>query len=380
MTIKKRIPAVFLLLISLFLSPEISYGQHSEMRKEDRHLLVKYLPTLVLSQKDEHPINPADVLPYSTLRREKTKDAVPKPSVADLKKWDREDSYIDLDVTKIKNDLSKLKPTLVGRVVRSGGLTFLQYYLFFASSTLPAKEEIWHEGDVEMFQVVLKPDGKPDGINLSQHYHGEYLPWKDVEKHAGHPVIFVAEGSHALYGTREAKFLRSGLGPANVFRTSRDKLPEKNANILILSGENLVTPEEGNWRFTWKGRFGGWPDSIKDRSNLRKKIADTGGRHAPRFPAYRNPLREILGMYHYPKHFYEYTYQYTKMDQFQEMAEKSPGILSWGLAFGLEMAKVFIGDLYRKKTIEEYRRSVEKKKKDRETKEGMVKKLKRETK
>ena len=77
---------------------------------------------------------------------------------------------------------------------------FLQYWFLYSCSKLPLGYD-WHEGDVEMFQVVLKKkNGKwtPLGLDLSQHHDAEFVPWH-FKSHT--PVVYVAKGSHAIYAS-----------------------------------------------------------------------------------------------------------------------------------------------------------------------------------
>jgi hypothetical protein len=58
-----------------------------------------------------------------------------------------------------------------------------------------------HEGDWEMVQLRLGPDGTPDHAVYAQHAHAEARPWGRVQKREGtqRPVVYVARGSHAAY-------------------------------------------------------------------------------------------------------------------------------------------------------------------------------------
>ena len=90
-----------------------------------------------------------------------------------------------------------------GRVVPSGDYTYLQYWFFYVYNNW----ENEHEGDWEMITVELDKDMIPQRVGYSQHTKvpsiwkgGEVVPWEKVEEN-GHPVVYVAKGSHASYPT-----------------------------------------------------------------------------------------------------------------------------------------------------------------------------------
>jgi hypothetical protein len=98
-----------------------------------------------------------------------------------------------------------------GRVVRDGGYTVLQYWLFYAfndwRSTYGGIND--HEADWELVCVYLAPDGGPDGcpvprwVAASSHDDaGDALRrrWDDprLARVDGHPVVFAGAGSHAM--------------------------------------------------------------------------------------------------------------------------------------------------------------------------------------
>lgn len=54
-------------------------------------------------------------------------------------------------------------------------------------------------GDWELVQVRLDRRGRPVEIVTAQHAGAERCAWAEVRRRDGHPVVFVAEGSHAAY-------------------------------------------------------------------------------------------------------------------------------------------------------------------------------------
>ena len=81
-------------------------------------------------------------------------------------------------------------------VVRSDSTAVIQYWLFYIFNNGPMND---HQGDIEVIQVFLDSFGDPQTVLASQHGAGQNLDWNDVEKSDDHPVIYVAEGSHANY-------------------------------------------------------------------------------------------------------------------------------------------------------------------------------------
>lgn len=85
-----------------------------------------------------------------------------------------------------------------GRLVRdeNSGFTILQYWLFYYYNDWFNK----HEGDWELVQVMLDPQGEPQEVILSQHHGGTRRVWRDTRiEDDTHPVAYVALGSHANY-------------------------------------------------------------------------------------------------------------------------------------------------------------------------------------
>jgi hypothetical protein len=84
---------------------------------------------------------------------------------------------------------------------REGGGSWLQYWLYY-----PAQDQDRgivrtgrHEGDWELVQIGVDPGGRPRELVYAQHGGAERCAWPDAERRAGHPVVYVARGSHASY-------------------------------------------------------------------------------------------------------------------------------------------------------------------------------------
>lgn len=76
------------------------------------------------------------------------------------------------------------------------GRRAIQYYFYYYYNNHPAT---LHEGDWEMIQVELGPDGKPEYATYSQHGNPTKRQWSAVQKIGDNPIIYPAFGSHASY-------------------------------------------------------------------------------------------------------------------------------------------------------------------------------------
>ncbi len=73
---------------------------------------------------------------------------------------------------------------------------WLQYWMFYYHNPI---EFLAHEGDWEMVQIGLDATHQPDVAVYNQHDGGEVCEWGEVEVSGTHPIVYVAEGSHASY-------------------------------------------------------------------------------------------------------------------------------------------------------------------------------------
>lgn len=102
----------------------------------------------------------------------------------------------------IKYEVHSKKPYYYGRVWTYENWQVLQYHYFYAYNDyrISADGINHHEGDWEMVAVFLKNgEEEPYGVGYSQHHHGAFRFWENVEKLELQPVVYVALGSHANY-------------------------------------------------------------------------------------------------------------------------------------------------------------------------------------
>jgi hypothetical protein len=90
---------------------------------------------------------------------------------------------------------------IYGRVAHGeDGKMWLQYWFYYYFDSQGDFGQNVHEGDWEMVQVGLGAGNSPDTAAYSQHGDGERCTWPaDVDVVNGHPVVYVAQGSHASY-------------------------------------------------------------------------------------------------------------------------------------------------------------------------------------
>lgn len=88
-------------------------------------------------------------------------------------------------------------------VDRGNNLMDAFYFYFFAynqGNRVVGLEFGTHIGDWEHNMIRFK-DGVPQAVFFSQHASAQTFTYKAVEKIGLRPVVYVAKGSHAVYGT-----------------------------------------------------------------------------------------------------------------------------------------------------------------------------------
>lgn len=126
------------------------------------------------------------------------------------------------------------------RTQEGGGLTWVQYWLWYIYNPKRFVVAGEHEGDWEFVQVGYAGD-TPVCMTLSQHHSGGARMWWNVQKREqdGRPLVYVARDSHA-----------------NFFRPI-DEIPEfgDEANGEGDELDDIKWHEFGDWA-TWSGRWG----------------------------------------------------------------------------------------------------------------------------
>jgi hypothetical protein len=165
---------------------------------------------------------------------------------------------------------------IYGRVMEDEGRTWLQYWfwLYYNPKNLLGLGK--HEGDWEMIQIGLGPDGDPEVATYAQHDSGEARRWRDGEIELApddprRPIVYVAPLSHASYFEPNAHPYVLGVDHPYAGGPAVGDLP--------LVGF-------GPW-VDWKGRWG----------SIERKVARRIG-GGPRSPAHQNPKWNRPGLWH----------------------------------------------------------------------------------
>jgi hypothetical protein len=82
-------------------------------------------------------------------------------------------------------------------VAERDGKRYLVYRVFYGYNDKTAFGD--HEGDLELFSVELDDHNRPAAALFYGHGKPHRVPWDEVERDGGHPVSYVASGSHASY-------------------------------------------------------------------------------------------------------------------------------------------------------------------------------------
>lgn len=166
------------------------------------------------------------------------------------------DRYIYTQYVKPYNTIvgSGIRQGIYGRVIRQGDRTVIQYWLNYYFNNHPM---ISHEGDWELVEVELDGGGQPARVSASQHAYGKMRRWRDTETRDGHPVIYVAKGSHANYFEPGDHAVELGGIPTPVVVDETDGFAEgvvMETDILPLPGTAFDIP--GFWWLNFRGSWG----------------------------------------------------------------------------------------------------------------------------
>ena len=126
----------------------------------------------------------------------------------------------------------------------------IQYWLLYAYNNGPLNN---HQSDWEVVEVFLDGSGNPQSLLLSQHLNGENVAWDDVELSGTHPVVYVAQGSHANY----FRAYQGKIGIENDVVSADGPAVNPSQLNLVMLGEHGNHPSNQGW-LDFSGRWGYW--------------------------------------------------------------------------------------------------------------------------
>ncbi|MFC1979726.1 hypothetical protein ACFLVS_02500 [Chloroflexota bacterium] len=198
-----------------------------------------------------------------------------KATLSSLLEWSNGDYYLDLaglgtnthSLAEYKLTYDEVrdryKPTLYARVREGEGEdhTVVQYWIFYYFNDW----RNFHEGDWELVQLnfpgstakeLLETGGQPLFAAYSQHQAGQRMSWTEMMDkglvEATHPVVYVAQGSHANYFT-PGNFW-SGLDFDDTGLSSWKILGPEQLEVTMLP--EVEAREEGSEWLEFKGHWG----------------------------------------------------------------------------------------------------------------------------
>jgi hypothetical protein len=138
-------------------------------------------------------------------------------------------------------------------VTDTGAYKVIQYWLFYVYNNGLLND---HQGDIEVVEIFLDNSvtpPTPQKALYSQHFAGENTGWGDVEKVGNHPVVYVAQGSHANYfRSYQGKI---GLENDIVGSDGITIMPDDLALVMLGERNNHVPGQ--SW-LDFEGRWGYW--------------------------------------------------------------------------------------------------------------------------
>jgi hypothetical protein len=124
------------------------------------------------------------------------------------------------------------------RVQKGGGLTWVQYWLWYIYNPKRFVITGEHEGDWEFVQIGCVGE-TPVCMTASQHHSGGARMWWNVKKQGGRPLVYVANDSHANFFRPMAEIPEFG--------------DEADGEGEVL--DDLEWRDFGDWA-AWSGRWG----------------------------------------------------------------------------------------------------------------------------
>jgi hypothetical protein len=256
--------SIALIIFSIFTSSlSVLPSAYSQISVEDQNFVNSYAPKLYFTADEKfYPTSVHYVITSSVLMKRISNserlviDNSPLPR--SLGEYTDSDLYLDNKLKtfeEIVSDYSSKSDQLgydvYVHIFEKDGFKIIQYWFLYVYNNGLLNE---HQGDWEVIQIFINDKGNPSRAIYSQHINGENAKWEDVEKFdQTHPVVYVAQGSHANYfRPYQGKIvLEHGI-------VGNDGLviePE-DLNLVILGERNSHSTDQSWLDFT--GRWGYW--------------------------------------------------------------------------------------------------------------------------
>ena len=245
----------FILLAILAFQPRLQAQTNEDLAEQ-------FAPVLHFTSGEKfYPIS-VDYLISSSSLKQRSSDGDPtlidpSPTPENLGTYTGDNLFLDNNFgtfESIADDYSSIAESIgyfaYVHVVNNGDTIVIQYWLFYVFNNGPLND---HQGDIEVVQVFLDSAGNPLTILLSQHGAGQNAAWGDVEKAEEHPVVYVAEGSHANY----FRPYQGKIGIENDVVGSDGKTITPGELFLEFLGEQGNHPASQSW-LDFPGRWGYW--------------------------------------------------------------------------------------------------------------------------
>ncbi|MCW4019440.1 MAG: Vps62-related protein [Candidatus Bathyarchaeota archaeon] len=257
----RRVTVAFCAVIVLASFFTLMAVQPFSLAQSNEDLAYKYAPVLHFTANEKFYPTTVDYFISNSVLKERdfsgssVVDTSPKPET--LGTYTQPNMFLDNTLSTFESitvdyagKASSLGYPAYVHIVNEGGSTVIQYWLFYAYNNGPLNN---HQGDWEVIQVFLDSSANPTDVLLSQHGNGENAVWNDVEKLQNHPVIYVAEGSHANY----FRSFQGKIGVENDVVGNNGKTISSADLTLVMLGEPGNHPADQSW-LDFPGRWGYW--------------------------------------------------------------------------------------------------------------------------
>jgi hypothetical protein len=227
-----------------------------------QELATQFSPVLRFTSGEKfYPTSVDYIITSSTLRLRATDGSsttvTNSPTPDNLGSYAGSDLFLDNKLETLDNiaeDYAQKTDTIgyhaYVHIATSGSTQTIQYWLFYAYNNGPLNN---HQGDVEVIQIFLDNSNNPQQALYSQHGAGENAAWEDVEKQDTHPIVYVAQGSHANY----FRPYQGKMGiESDIVSNDGKTITPTDLNLIIL-GEQGSHPPEQSW-LDFAGRWGYW--------------------------------------------------------------------------------------------------------------------------